>query len=825
MPSFDVQAVKQAAAGRWPEIFAAVGSADHNSFDGNHQPCPKCGGKDRFRLIDAEAGACICNQCLTEKNGDGLAVIQWLTGDDFARSLERVAGHLGIKPKKQRGKADPAEHLEFLPWNPTLVGLWCREKPPIKPEAVQAVGGRYARYRGQYSVIAIPIMGPGFAKGEVVGWVLYRSDGGKLPRWKKGQADPEWKKVLITYGSQAGIICDPKAFELPGKVFKVEGPPDLLALMSMTPEPICCFTNGSGAQEAPKEWIIELCRDRVVIVIHDADDAGQAGATWLPSRDGSKKPGWCPRLASVANQVINARLPFPQEKTSGPDLRDFFNGGGRFDDLAELIGNGEKFTADQAAVPEIEEAPDDPQRLARINLEKYKNEHDGKLVYWRDEWRKWKGGRYRQIEISELRHKVWHAVRQEFEQCWRERRAGDDAPVMKVSRNLVSNVIGAMESMCGLSSSIPMPSWLPDRSRPHYVAALNGILNLEAVFEGKEDFLLPHSADWFSDFRLDYPFDHQAKCDRWEECLAYAMEGDKERIHLLQEWAGYLLTNQNYLQRFLVLEGGGSNGKTVFFAGMIAMLGEDNVSHVTLENFGGRFELASTIGKACNISADASGQVDSIAEGVVKQFTGGDVMLFDRKNRAPISARPTAKLMAAWNDRPKIRDKSEGLWRRMLLVPFNRPIPESRKIYGMDQPDWWIKSGEAPGILNWAIAGLARLREQGDFTASRVSEEATDDYRIDSNPVKEFFTSYLQEMTEGGIDSEKLYELYTHWARKNGNRPFGNRQFGKELKREFPKSKRKRVREGKILKYRYEGLQFTTDEIFSQSTNGEKFFI
>ena len=73
---FEVNVLKEAAAGRWPEILAAVAGIGAELLDGRHHACPKCGGKDRFRLIDKETGACFCNKCLDKKNGDGLAVIQ-----------------------------------------------------------------------------------------------------------------------------------------------------------------------------------------------------------------------------------------------------------------------------------------------------------------------------------------------------------------------------------------------------------------------------------------------------------------------------------------------------------------------------------------------------------------------------------------------------------------------------------------------------------------------------------------------------------------------------------------------------------------------------
>ncbi|TWT65640.1 DNA primase family protein [Crateriforma conspicua] len=817
MPRYNIDEIKQAATGRWPEIISAIGRVSQDVLDGRHHPCPKCGGTDRFRLIDKAEGACLCNLCFSEKNGDGVAAVQWLTGQSFGESISAIAGYLGIK--RQPVKAiNPAEHLEFLDWNPTLAGLWCLKKKPIKPEAIQRVGGRIARYRGQYTVIAIPVLGSALSEEAPIGWVVYRTNGGDLPKWSKGNKTPEWVKVKLTAGSQAGVICNPNTFDCDGEIWKTEGPTDLLTLLSVAPE-TSAFTTANGSMEKPLEWVIKLCEGRDAIVIHDADKPGQEGATWRQQRDGTRRPGWVPKLAELATRARNLTLPFPVEGTHGPDLRDFFAGGGSMELLRDRLSESEEVTGDTPSDDPIEEAEDDPHRLARVNLERYRSEHEGRLIYWRDEWWKWRDGRYRRIDTAELKAKVSAAIRTEFEHSYRERRArGDDKPIRKVTRALVSNVIGAMESICAIPSSIPMPCWLPDRSQPNYLATSNGILDLDAVFENKglDESLRPHSSDWLSSFKLNYPFDPAATCDIWEEYLRYSLEDDQERIQLLQEWAGYLLTSQNEHQKFLVLEGEGGNGKTVYFAAMTAMLGPDNVSHVSIENFGGRFELGSTIGKSANISGDA-GEVDTVAEGILKQFCGGDVMQFDRKNLPPISARPTAKLMAAWNTRPRMRDKSMGLWRRMILVPFNRIVEPHRRVLGMDKPDWWIENGQAPGILNWAIVGLARLRERGRFTTARASSEAIEEYRQDSNPAMRFLTECVSmlppEMLEQelqkplseqhAIHCDELYVKYRDWCQDEAVKPLAKQNFGKQVRRVYGDTKHRRgTRNERFFVYR-----------------------
>jgi len=199
MPRYDPTDVKVRARNRWGEILSAVAGLPPDSLDGDHHPCPKCGGADRFRFTDRDGdGSLICNACARRQCGDGIAALQWALGCDFPTAVARVAEYVGApdlpgaschshgasgKPKTSRARkppADPSEHLNFLPWSDTLVALFCSRKPPIKPESIKVVGGKLARYRKQYTVIALPVCGPELDHSKPVGWVIYNVTGGKL---------------------------------------------------------------------------------------------------------------------------------------------------------------------------------------------------------------------------------------------------------------------------------------------------------------------------------------------------------------------------------------------------------------------------------------------------------------------------------------------------------------------------------------------------------------------------------------------------------------------------------------------------------------------
>ncbi len=291
-------------------------------------------------MLDKKTGSLFCNQCFDSRNGDGIAAIQWLLNCDFPAAMEKIAGYLGISPTTNRKKKKPElpsrpdEHLKFQDWNDRLAGLFCLKKRPIKTSALQLLGAKLATYRNQFKVIAIPV----FSQGQIVGWCLYNVTGGPLPTWTIGNPKPEPVKIKLAGGSKAGIIGHwPQGFT---RAIKTEGPSDLLALLSLPdfPDGIAAFCNGSGAMERPDKFgpdLIHRLHSVPVDVVHDCDQPGQQGATYIEKR-GTRRPGWCPWLYGFAGPIRNIVLPFPIEADHGKDLRDWLAEGNNFADLNSL---------------------------------------------------------------------------------------------------------------------------------------------------------------------------------------------------------------------------------------------------------------------------------------------------------------------------------------------------------------------------------------------------------------------------------------------------------------------------------------------------------
>jgi putative DNA primase/helicase len=100
--------VLDAADGQWPGILAALAGLTADQLSDKHQPCPACGGTDRYRWDrDDGPGGWFCNQCGGKDQrgggGTGMDLLMRVTGLSFADAARRVEGHLGIATSKGGG--------------------------------------------------------------------------------------------------------------------------------------------------------------------------------------------------------------------------------------------------------------------------------------------------------------------------------------------------------------------------------------------------------------------------------------------------------------------------------------------------------------------------------------------------------------------------------------------------------------------------------------------------------------------------------------------------------------------------------------------------
>ena len=156
-------------------------------------------------------------------------------------------------------------------------------------------------------------------------------------------------------------------------------------------------------------------------------------------------------------------------------------------------------------------------------------------------------------------------------------------------------------------------------------------------------------------------------------------------------------------------------------------------------------------------------------ENLIKKATGGDEITAAAKYESEVTFRPQFALVFAANDAPIVRDDDQGMWSRMVRVPFGYSIPA-----GMRDPQLPQKLAEPEvqsAILAWAVRGCLDWQRDGLGTAAAI-DRSTAEYRQEMDRAGGFFADCCKFSDDANcwISSKSLREAYESWCHENGVR-------------------------------------------------------
>lgn len=314
-----------------------------------------------------------------------------------------------------------------------------------------------------------------------------------------------------------------------------------------------------------------------------------------------------------------------------------------------------------------------------------------------------------------------------------------------------------------LPEDLEMPCWLDLddellRRETGWLSMQNGMILPRERALNDDTRLQPHSPRWFSGTLSEHAFDPAAKCPQYLTWLELMLDRDPERLLLWQEWLGYLLTPDTSRQVSMFLTGPEGTGKSTLAETACVMVGKKNCSMLSLAQFGDKFSPAATIGKTLNW-ADEGGEPGRGGENTLKWFIGAKEMMGRRMYADPFQMRPTARLLVSINVWPRFQDPTGAVWRRILHIPMLHKIPRERH-----DPQLPAKLAlEMPGIINWAIRGLARLCRSG-WTKCSIGERLIAEQREADQSWHGFIRECLREEPGGFCSTQQLHAAYVSWC-------------------------------------------------------------
>ena len=338
--------------------------------------------------------------------------------------------------------------------------------------------------------------------------------------------------------------------------------------------------------------------------------------------------------------------------------------------------------------------------------------------------------------------------------------------------------ISAMADCAKLDDSIRTESEEFD-ARLWVLTVANGALDLNA----NERVLRPHDpADMLTSI-LPVEYVPSASAPTWERFVTDVLP-DAEVRKYVQKWLGYCLTADTSDQSFLFFHGTGANGKGTLIDTIRAVYGDLHTRiHSCVitsgDNDGGaaRFGLAPIAGKRLVTFSELEGG-HRLNEGLLKDLTGQDPVVIERKNVDSYNIQPIAKYILIGNHKPVVKGDDNSVWRRVRLIPFLRTFAAKDRDPRLREK----LLVELPGILNWLLAGYDAFRAEGLEPPAAVVA-ATDEYRADSDVFGQFLGDRCEINAEKQAPGSDLYRAYTEWCGQNGQRyPLTNKSFASKLK-------------------------------------------
>lgn len=336
---------------------------------------------------------------------------------------------------------------------------------------------------------------------------------------------------------------------------------------------------------------------------------------------------------------------------------------------------------------------------------------------------------------------------------------------------------------------------------PWLLGVANGVVDLRTgqLRDGKQsDKITMHTK---------IAFDPTAKAPRWERFMSEVYDGNRELMDYVQRAVGYSITGDVSEQVIFLAYGTGANGKSTFVEIIRNVLGEHayNLPFSAFE-LNSRSSIPNDIAALENrrfATAIETSETSRLNEARIKALTGSD----------PVTARylygefftfvPTAKFWLVFNHFPKVNDESEGFWRRVRVIPFVQQFPKDKR----DKKLLMKLKEEAGGILNWAIEGARKWKEQGLDTPAIVTQ-TSEQYRQESDVLAEFIEDCCVLDADALTTSGKLWNEYVGWkTRQHDGDGLDRTTFGRKLEARGLK----KVRVGQERTRGWRGIRLKSD--------------
>lgn len=293
-------------------------------------------------------------------------------------------------------------------------------------------------------------------------------------------------------------------------------------------------------------------------------------------------------------------------------------------------------------------------------------------------------------------------------------------------------------------AQVPADAW---DARP-MIAMRNGTLD---VLTGE---LVPSDPSHCTTRRVDVEYDADAKCPEWMAMLDRMLEDKDEKtraeyVHFLKCYygvaiAGYRAISGRATRKLLFLVGPHHTGKSSVADVLKYLFGSDRVATESVSEIGERFGLQNLLRAQAWIADDATDDVDRFMSSArLKKLITGEALTADVKGKRAQSFVFNGPCLVNGNALPNVSDPNGALGVRCVALTFSRQFgPEDQaRLGGKKVYEYLAEANEYPGILNWALEGLAEVMETKKLPQVEDALSIGEQWRMQNEPVYAFIRS------------------------------------------------------------------------------------
>lgn len=346
-----------------------------------------------------------------------------------------------------------------------------------------------------------------------------------------------------------------------------------------------------------------------------------------------------------------------------------------------------------------------------------------------------------------------------------------------------------LSAMVELTKSDPRIHTFPE----HYDAGLHLLNCRNGTVDLRTGELKPHRREDFITRMIDIDYEPHAKAEKWESFIKQIIPDDATR-EFVQQAVGYSADGTQDEQLFIFCYGEGNNGKSTFINAIKDVFGPyaaECEPDLFMQRKYGRDskspdEEVGNLYKKRFVSCTELEGNETMSVSILKRATGGEELTRNMKYQRSFKYQPEFTAWMSGNDKPKIHDRTDSIWRRYREVPFNQTIPKENRIKGLGE---LLVTQCGKAILAWIVSGAVKRVQAGGLAVSGEVAEASEAYRKEQDEEWQFLNSewaFVDPDNKAIADCKLLHEAYKGWWQENNEgrrKPLGKIKFNLRLKK------------------------------------------